>query len=360
MDGDDIRAALADLPENIQGLLDTSESPFRIEELLRELETSEYLPDSDREFLYDLLGWMMHVFATAGKPMSERNLKNIGSRINEILSDIRSNSWHSIREPRGQSVLEYLSYIPSRRFHQAVDLAQLDRSRDEAQCRIADYQREVQEAREHAEAKIRAAQESFQSATTEECQSVAGTAKGYGVEFQKIAQEVQKRHAEISDGMDHLLVALEKRYGFVATQVLGGSHEIAAKVEKETSDRHKKRARWCAIAATVWAVLIAAWEKVGPAFGWVDKQGQWLDLVGPLPVLGSPVAILIFLAIWEGRMAKTHSAYHVRLQSLELQLKSWEPYLSTLSKDARTEMEKAITPKLFVGDIGATHLTTPP
>ena len=130
---------------------------------------------------------------------------------------------------------------------------------------------------------------------------MAETAQRYAAEFRDIGLEAQKRHAEISVEMDSLVEDLEKRYGFVAAQVLGGSHEIAAKSEKETSDQHKKKAWWCAIAAAVWAALIAAWEQVGPAFGWVDEQGQWLDLVGPLPVLGSPVAILIFLAIREGR-----------------------------------------------------------
>ena len=299
----------------------------------------------------------MHVFATAREPMVEQNFTNIGARINEILGDIRNDSWHSIREPRGQAVLEYLSHIPSRRFRQAIDLAQLDRSRDEAQRQISDYQSAAQEAGERAEAKIKEAQESFQSASTEEREGVTEAAERYITEIRSFGLEAQKRRAEISAEMDSLLEDLEKRYGFVAAQVLGGSHEIAAKAEKETSDQHKKRAWRCAIAAAVWAVLIAAWEQVGPVFGWVEDQGQWLDLVGPLPLLGSPVAILIFLAIREGRMAKTHSVNHVRLQSLELQLKSWEPYVNTLSQASREEMEKAITPKLFVGDLGATQPT---
>ena len=108
------------------------------------------------------------------------------------------------------------------------------------------------------------------------------------------------------------------------------------------------------------AVLVIAQDRVAQVLGWTNDWDQWFDIFRSLPVIGSPVAILIFLAIREGQSAKSHSATHVRWQSLELQLKSWEPYLSTLSEDTRVQMEnlEVITPKLFVGDVGATHLPT--
>ena len=83
---------------------------------------------------------------------------------------------------------------------------------------------------------------------------------------------------------------------------------------------------------------------------WLVSE-EWLGVVGNYPIVGSPVVILLFIAKREGKMALEHRQRHQRLQSLALQLKSWEPYLSTIDEEAdRQTLQKDMTPKFFRGD----------
>ena len=106
--------------------------------------------------------------------------------------------------------------------------------------------------------------------------------------------------------------------------------------------------------AAVWAVLIQVALLLSVWFTRLEElfnADEWHEVLGSYPVVGSPVVILLFIAKREGRMASEYRERHERLQSLALQLKSWEPYLSTLTTDARDTLEKEITPKLFRGDV---------
>ena len=189
--------------------------------------------------------------------------------------------------------------------------------------------------------------------------TMADSARSYSEQLAELLENVQEQKTDASEAIGDLLNKLQKEYGFVASQVLGEAHGKAAPVERSTADAHKKRARNYSLWAAVAAVLVIAQDRVAQVMGWwTNDWDQWFDIFRSLPVLGSPVAILIFLAVREGQSAKTHSAHHARLQSLELQLKSWEPYLSTLNEETRVQMEREVTPKLFVGDVGATHLPT--
>ena len=172
--------------------------------------------------------------------------------------------------------------------------------------------------------------------------------------FSDLKKAATDEHKTLSEAMSSLLEDLRKQYGFTATQVLGGDHESAARAAHELAESHKKASRWAMIVAVGWAAAIQAAVVLSP---WVSEFGElldadeWFDVLRSYPVVGSPVVILLFIARREGRISAEHRERHERLQSLALQLKSWEPYLGTLTTDARDTLEKEITPKLFRGDV---------
>ena len=357
MSSEDIRATLAGLPENIRDVLNNSEISPSVENLLNALEP-DHIPDQDRTFLYSYLDWMMYVFATAREPLARGTLSKIRSVTNNLINYIHNNNWDHIRDHLIPELLAELSSIPARRSRQAIDLAEFDRSREAALRQITASQHDAQRAQESTEASLKDSQEAFEAKVTDGLRAIREDARSYSQQLAELLEDVQEQKSDASAEIGDLLSKLQKEYGFVASQVLGEAHGKAAAVEQSTADAHKKRARNYSLGAAITAVLVIAQDRVAQVLGWTNDWDQWFDIFRSLPVLGSPVAILIFLAIREGQSAKSHSATHVRWQSLELQLKSWEPYLSTLSEDTRVQMEKVITPKLFVGDVGATHLPT--
>ncbi len=105
---------------------------------------------------------------------------------------------------------------------------------------------------------------------------------------------------------------------------------------------------WLAVA---WAGLV----QLGWRLGWSPGWDQWFDSLRSLPAIGSPVVILLFVARREGRISSDHQHRHDQLQNLELQLRSWEPYLQTLPDSVRDDLVAQITPKLFVGDVAVSQ-----
>ena len=151
------------------------------------------------------------------------------------------------------------------------------------------------------------------------------------------------------------LEELDERYGLTATQVLGGAHDLAAQAEENEAARRDKISQW-----SMWiAVAIAAIAQMSWYVGWTPDWTEWFDPLRSLPLIGSPVVILLFVAKREGRVAAEHRARHERLQSLSLQFRSWEPYLSTLSEEVRPQMERQVTPRLFPGDAVSSEPSPP-
>ncbi|WP_419847326.1 hypothetical protein [Candidatus Poriferisocius sp.] len=170
-------------------------------------------------------------------------------------------------------------------------------------------------------------------------------------------REIEEQQSQAMAQLTSLLEDLQDRYGFTVGATLGGSHEAAAEAEKALMDQHTKSARWAQLGAVVWAmaVVILKLAGVGPS-GW---DGHLISA----PLLGGPVAILVYLSSSETRAAKVHRHNHARWLGLSLQLKSLRPYIDDLALKAQPkegEREAAwkddllgeVSSKIFKGDIG--------
>ncbi len=335
------------LPGNVKEMLRQSNLGHQLERLYELVEEDPFRGDVEKkDFCRQVFDYMLTVLAVAREPLHTDLFNSIRTALEQIVGQARSQNVHSLKDLYLPRLLEGLSKIPTFRSQQTIDIAKLNVEREAAGKAIKEAESGVVEAR-------RAAIVSFETATDNHREKVAEETGQILEEFAQLRDDVKADHLSISGRMTEVLSDLQERYGFIAGQVLGGAHEIAARDEKAIADRHRREAgvsRWIAIGL---AGGIAYLNLSGHLSPWVTDWDQWFDVFRAVPILGSPVAILLYHASRESKLAQVHAEDHRRLQSLALQLKSWGPYVKSLSEEIRPEVEKQITPRLFVGDVQA-------
>ena len=208
-----------------------------------------------------------------------------------------------------------------------------------------------------AKRSVESAAQQSQNAMNEAVREVEGKAGQSQSAMNEALREFEGQQSEAMAQVSSLLEDLQDRYGFTVGATLGGSHETAAEAEKALMRQHTKSARWAQLGAVTWAmaVVILKLAGVGP--------GGWDGHLISAPLLGGPVAILVYLASSENRAAKVHRHNHARWLGLSLQLKSLRPYIDDLANKAQPKEGVGEAPwkdqllgeassKIFEGDIG--------
>ena len=354
MDEVGLRATLEDLFENLH---------------------SDDIPSDECTDLVELLDWTIGVLMTATGPLVHQTFNSLNSNFSQIGHYVAHDDWHSYTG-HIPPILQELATIPTTHATYSLEAAKhVTAALQKARRSIVASEAGIRRKQEEAESFFTESVENHDETLTTEAEAVStrfkrlkttatgrfNNLKAESVEehenlsrqmtelLDDLKQTATDEHGNLLQQMMQLLEDLQERYGFTATQVLGGNHEGAANAERKLAESHSKRSRWSMWGALVWAALTQA----ALLLGWSPDWDQWFDAARTVPIIGSPVVILLFVAKREGRIASEHRARHERLQSLALQFKSWEPYLSTLTPEARTSLETDITPKLFRGDDGA-------
>lgn len=332
------------LPSNILAKIDEVELRDPLERLIACLNDDSEKEDKHRELLAALVEYIMSSLAKVTGPLVTRSFQNLQNQVNHVAQLAEGRDWHNF-EQGIPDLLRELIVLPSVQPEYSVQAAQdLNRALGDARTQLSDTKNKLV----GSAAKI---ETSFQQHATSQKAKLSTESSRILQEFKEVEEQASAQHATTTAEMTRLLEQLKERYGFTATQVLGGAHELAAQSEEREASRHdtiSQRSMWAAVAIA--AVAHASWYA-----GWTPDWTGWFDLLRSLPLIGSPVVILLFVAKREGRVAAEHRLRHERLRSLALQFKSWEPYLNTLSEDVRAEMEKQVTPRLFVGDPGSSE-----
>ena len=329
------------LPHNVQAKMDEVGLRNPLEKLI-ELSNSDQLQEDDqREFLFALMDHIIASLSYAMEPLAVQSFHDMNGHVSSLPQRVANQDWDSVQHITAALLRELAALPTSHPPHSIQSAKGLNRSMNAARRELGKTEGQLRAALESAEA-------SFRESTDARSKALSDEASRILQEFSDMEEQASGRHAATVAEMKRLLEELEERYGFTSTQVLGGAHELAAKAEEEEAVRHDNISQW-----SMWtAVAIAAIAQVFWYAGWSPDWTEWFDPLRSLPLIGSPVVILLFVAKREGRVAAEHRARHERLQSLSLQFRSWEPYLNTLSEDVRAEMERQVTPRLFVGDAG--------
>lgn len=332
------------LPHDVQAKMDEVGLRDPLEELI-ELSNSDHLQDDEhKEFLDGLMDYIITSFSYAIEPLAVQSFLDINGHVSSLPQRVSNEDWDGVQRITA-ALLRELSALPTSHRPQSVQSAKnLNRTMNAARRELAQTEGKLRSAFDRTEASFRASSDTRSKELSEEASRILQ-------EFSDMEEQASERHAATVAEMKRLLEELEERYGFTATQVLGGAHDLAAQSEEREASRHDTISQW-----SMWAaVAIAAVAQVFWYAGWSPDWTEWFDPLRSLPLIGSPVVILLFVAKREGRVAAEHRARHERLQSLSLQFRSWEPYLNTLSEEVRAEMEQQVTPRLFVGDAGSSE-----
>lgn len=315
---------LAQLPSPVRSKMEEVGLYDTLEHFFESFTSDATEGHDDIEQLHDLINWTLSVLLSATGPLDSQTFQALQDHYSAVASHAHNGNWqeclHQVRP-----ILETLSVIPTVIPKYSLASAQLLRN-------------ELDKARD----------------TLDASESTAG-AKRREVEaaVEKVAEDAGKAISDARDAaiaeMEYRLEDVRERYGFTAGQVLGGAHEIAAEAEDKLAVAHGERSRKTMWGAVIWAAVAQIWWLTPLAPDW-DK---WFDAFRSLPVVGSPIVILLFVAKREGRVAAEHRRRHETLRSLALQFKSWEPYRSTLKDlpdDAKLRLEQQIAEKLFAGE----------
>lgn len=370
--------SLHQLPDAVQEIMNEVGLWNTLHELLEHLGGAD-IPLDECNDLVELLDWTMAVLMAASAPLVQETFGNLYNQFSPIRDYISRSDWHSYTG-HIPHILRELSTIPTTQPDYSVEAAnQVTAALRTARRRIVASEASVRTKQEEVERSFQELAESHQVTLDDEAEALStrfsrlkAVATGRFSNLRQAATDEQEalsgemvalfdnlketatgEHENLSEEMAALLEDLQDRYGFTAAQVLGGDHERAANAAHALAEAHKQASRLSMWLAVVWAGLIQVAVVMSI---WVEElnewlvSDEWLGVVGNYPIVGSPVVILLFIARREGKMASEHRQRHQRLQSLALQLKSWEPYLSTLATDVRQGLEKEITPKFFRGD----------
>lgn len=318
------RKNLAQLPPHVQGKISEIEFHDTFERLLDCLSSDDLVEHDEAEQLHALINWTLTVLSSAVEPLDGQTLYELHDHYGHLADNASSRNWQGCQD-RVRPILQVLSIIPTIVAKNTLESAQALRTElGKATRTLAESEASTSTKRREVEASVNQAAEEVIRALSELQHAAAGEMGG-------------------------LLEDLRERYGFTAGQVLGGAHEIAAENEDKLAKSHGERSRRSMVIAVIWAAVAQVWWLTPLAPDWE----RWFDAFRSLPVVGSPIVILLFVAKREGRVAAEHRRRHARLQSLALQFKSWEPYRSTLKElpdDAKLQLEKQIAEKLFAGD----------
>ena len=330
---------LSQLPKPIQTKMDEVGLRDILETLFDHLSSDDVPEDSETEPIFQLIDHALAVFGDASGPLADQSFQNLHDSFNQFSQYARNRDWHNSRN-QIHSLLQELSLIPTVRPEHSVKSAQaLDAELGSVRQRLAASDVELRKEQEEVAA-------SFKTLATTHSNTVTHQATELSNEFERLKSSATAEQSKRLQEMAELLKDLQERYGFTAEQVLGGAHELAATEEHNLAELHGKWSRWSMWGSVAWAALAQIIWLTPLAPDWE----QWLDALRSVPIIGSPVVILLFIAKREGRVALEHRERHERLQSLALQFKSWQPYLNTLSENVREDLERKITPRLFVGD----------
>lgn len=339
---------LNQLPSNVQQKIDEVGLRDPLEELIDLANSDQLKEDEYREFFFALMEHIIASLSYAIEPLSVQSFHDLLGHVSSLPRRVENQDWDGVQRITAP-LLRELSALPTSRPPHSIQSAKgLNRSMNRARRELGDAERKLQSAVEQAEV-------SFRESTDARTHELSDEASRILAEFSEMEEQASTRHAATVAEMKRLLEELEERYGFTATQVLGGAHDLAAQTEEKMAARHDNISQW-----SMWvAVGIAAVAQVIWYAGWSPEWTEWFDPLRSLPLIGSPVVILLFVAKREGRVAAEHRARHERLQNLSLQFRSWEPYLNTLSEEVRPEMERQVTPRLFPGDAGSSEPSSP-
>lgn len=336
------KETLSQLPDPVQKKMNEAGLRDLLERLLDDLNSDDIPLNEDTQPIFEAVNYALMIFGDATGPLTVQLFQNLHSPFSQFAQYVGHRDWGNASNLI-HPLLQNLSVIPTSRPDYSSKAAQkLDSELMEIRQRVATTESDArQEQREAADA--------FKQLANQQGDSVAKRANELLGEFDHLQSSTKEEQSKLVQDMAQLLDDLQERYGFTAEQVLGGAHELAATNEHNLAELHGKWSRrsmwgavaWAGLAQIIWLTPFAPdWE-------------QWLDALRSVPIIGSPVVILLFIAKREGRVAFEHRERHEKLQSLALQLKSWQPYLNTLSESVREELEKKITPRLFVGDTSA-------
>ena len=371
-------ALLNQLPGAVQEKMDEVGLRATLENLFEHLRDDD-VPSDECADLIELLDWTIGVLMAATGPLIHQTFNNLNNNFHQIDHYVAHNDWHSYTG-HIPPILQDLATIPTAHPTYSFEATkQVTAALQKARRSIVASEASVRKRREEAELSFAESVESHEEAIAELAEVVStrlsrlkAVATGRFGRLQEAATDEHEtlsaemsqlltdlkeaatdEYGTLSEAMSNLLENLQERYGFTAKQVLGGDHERAAIAANSLAESHKKVSRRAMWAAVIWAAMIQAAIVTSL---WVSElkelldADEWVDVLGSVPIVGSPVVILLFIAKREGRIAAEHRERHERLQSLALQFKSWEPYLSTLTTEARNKLEEEITPRLFRGD----------
>ncbi len=330
---------LTQLPEPILKKMDEVGLRNTLEALLDDLGSKDFLVDDDTTPILQLMDYAFAVFSDAYGPLTDQSFQHLNTHFNQFSQYVRNRDWHNSRNLL-HPLLQELSLIPTMPPDRSLKSAQT------LNAELADARRKLTTSITEMRKEQKEAADSFKRSATKDGTAVTQQATELRDEFARLKVSATAEHSKRLQEMADLLADLQERYGFTAEQVLGGAHELAANEEHESAEMHGKWSRWSMWGAVAWAALAQIIWLTPLAPDW----DQWLDVLRSVPIIGSPVVILLFIAKREGRVALEHRGRHERLQSLALQFKSWQPYLNTLSENVREDLERKITPRLFVGD----------
>ena len=170
---------------------------------------------------------------------------------------------------------------------------------------------------------------------------------------------VREQGDEAKAEMESLLEELKERYGFTTGAVLGGSHETSAESETILMRQHERTARRASVSAVVLATVIVVLRLFGVGPSGIEGH------LATVPFLG-PVAVLLYIASVETRVASVHRHNAARWLGLSLQLKSLGPFIDDIAHKAQTTQTTddqeppawkdtlvgEVLKEIFQGDIG--------
>lgn len=332
-----------------------------LEDLFEHLHNRDTPPDECADIV-ELLDWTISVLMAASGPLVHQTFANLNKHFSGIRDYISRHDFHSYAG-HIPPILQELSAIPTTRADYSLEAAKRAASAVQTARRsIVASEASMRTKREEAERLLKEYTDGYRETLADEAKAVStrfnrlrAVATG---RLHRLKESATDEHESVSQEMANLLEDLQERYGFTAGQALGGAHESAAEAENELAESHGKRSRLSMWGAVIWAGL----AQITWMTPWAPDWEQWFDALRSLPIVGSPIIILLFVAKREGRVAAEHRRRHERLRSLALQFKSWEPYRSTLKDfpdDDKLQLEQQIAERLFVGDTPAVQEPDP-
>ena len=300
------------------GLLDN------LERLIKALRDASLVDGAPARGVQDLLDWTLAVLASPSAQINTRLLKELHEAFAEIANHADNGEWEDCAEG-AVPILQLLAAVPRPTHGQGLEAARA----------LSPMLHKATESLAQAE----------ESTSTRRAEVEAH----FEQEADSLKRELSQAHDSASAEMTRLLKTLEEQYGFTANQVLGGAHDSASESEAELAERHAKTSRRAMWGATIWAGLAQAFW-LSP---WASEWDRWFEAFRSLPVVGSPIIILLFVAKREGRVAAEHREQHSRLRSQALHFKSWAPYRSTLKElpeEDQLDLERRFVSTMFPGD----------